>query len=915
MPATPQATEQLSQVLNELTDFQDYFTEDEKINELVDYIHDQTNVNKAAIRLSIKRIAPFLASSVGRPMLRKLHGKLSQYDWYFTLSQRLLDSLKTLNDRTVDLALDIPSLDNLESLITDKAKWANLNAEHQGFVQLLLGQHSLSEGLDGTRQAVEAVMQQQLETLVNKLSLNLDLKAPDFLKEQAQRGESGSAQWLTYGRQQARLIGRESSLLQLNNFIEHEDGFRWWAITGKGGIGKSRLALDVIQQHNSLWEVGFLSHTKLKKDDALSNWKTQSPTIIVVDYAAECPDAISNWIDYFIKHEGDFDFPVRLLILEREYKEQKWWNELTSINSAALIRRSYLHLSEPHELLELDSNQQRAVLESFLESLDCFDELPDEDAKLWGSLDSLSDKGRPLFIGMVAVAIANHGIHKLRDWNQEDLLSDVLRHEQAAWDRQLTALTQKQKGTVYQLLAFSTVISGFDEELNARGEHALYKILSDCGFGEDNDEIEANIALVNQLSNGKSGALQPDIFAEYFVIQQWNQSNGSPQLSLRKRLLAAQKLNTESTHAFISRAAVDYPKNKQPFSWWSILHDATKIKDLKSFLNFLPRILFGPLIEDPTKTNLNIVSLNIVSQLSLHGYYTEALKYWLPPVAKSREPRIRARALNELGLKNHMLGNYSEALKQLEGSLGISKRCFDKPSVAGALNNISNIYDARGDYETAISYLNQSLKIIRKIGDKRGEGSALNNIASIYRERGDDKTAMTYLEQALKIQQEIDDKSGEASALHNIAQIYSTHGDEEMAMKYLDQSLNIQREIGNKHGESAALHNIASIYSTYGDDETAMKYYMQSLTIKQEIGDIAGECVTKFNIGYLQHKTEQYDEAMKNWAEAYEVTKRINLAEGLKAFEALAEQLEALGGLEGLEAVLTDLYKKPSEDA
>ncbi len=342
MPQIPPSTDQFSEVLKELTDFQDYFTDEAKIKELVDYIHEQTGLNKISIRFGIKRIAPLLASKLGVPLLNKLHGQLSQYGWYLTLSQRLLDSLKTMSDKSLDLALDIPSTEHLEALITDKAKWVNLKPEHQGLVQLLLGQNSLSEGLDGTRQSIEVALQQQLDSLVNKLSFDLDLKTPDFMISEAQGAEAGSAQWLIYGRRQARLIGRNNSLQQLDEFFDQEASFAWWAITGSGGVGKSRLALDVITQRQILWEVGFLPHAKLKKTDALSGWWPQNPTIIVIDYAAEYAEPIRDWIDHFIKHKAHFDFPVRLLILEREYKGQNWWEQLVDGSGEALNRKKYL---------------------------------------------------------------------------------------------------------------------------------------------------------------------------------------------------------------------------------------------------------------------------------------------------------------------------------------------------------------------------------------------------------------------------------------------------------------------------------------------------------------------------------------------------------------------------------------------
>jgi hypothetical protein len=53
MPKPAPTTDQFSEILNELTDFKDYFTEDSKINELVEYIHTETSVPKAAIHHQI----------------------------------------------------------------------------------------------------------------------------------------------------------------------------------------------------------------------------------------------------------------------------------------------------------------------------------------------------------------------------------------------------------------------------------------------------------------------------------------------------------------------------------------------------------------------------------------------------------------------------------------------------------------------------------------------------------------------------------------------------------------------------------------------------------------------------------------------------------------------------------------------
>ncbi|PIE00802.1 MAG: hypothetical protein CSA79_02155 [Thiothrix nivea] len=888
MPETAQATDQFSQVLDALTEFKDYFTNDDKITQWVDYLHAETGIPKADIRLAIKRIAPFLATTVGVPMLNKLHGKLSEYHWYLTLSQRLLDSLKTMSDKSLDRALEIPANKHLEALVTDKAKWANLKPEHQGLIQLLLGQNALSEGLDSLHQDMEAILRQQLDTFVGKFSIDLDLKTPDFLITEAQDAKAGSAQWLTYARRQADLIGRDNSQQQLNKFFEQEEPFSWWVISGSGGVGKSRLALDAIERRQNLWDVGFLPHAKLKKADALNAWQPRSPTIVVIDYAAEYPEAISEWIDHFIQHRSHFDFPLRLLILEREYKNQHWWEQLISGSSDALIRKNYLFTQSPHELKPLTKTEQRTALASFLASLQSDQTLPEDDSEFWQSLNELSDQGRPLFIGMVAVAIAEHGIHNLREWNQQALLDYVLEHEKVAWHRQFPKYSTEQQAKIYQLFVFTTVTSGliFDNT------EQLYKTLRQCEFATDDSELEANIAAVNQLSGGTgSYALQPDIFGEYFVLQQWAYRPDVPNALLHRRLLAAHKYNAKSTYAFLTRAAIDFPKDKTPFHWLSALRDSVKKKK---------------------QADVDAVAFGIIDQLSLHGNYTEAL-HWLSTLCASEEQKTKARALNLYGIQNYHLGNHSLALDFYEQSLAIQQEIGDKSGEGSTLNNIATTYHARGDYATALHYLQQSLAITQEIGDKSGEGTTLNNISQIYGARGDYEIALHYLQQSLAITQEIGDKSGEGITLNNISQIYDDRGDYATALHYLQQSLAIRQEIGDKSGEGTTLNNISHIYYTRGDYEIALHYLKQSLAIKQEIGDIAGMCATKFNIGHIQRQNDQHNEAFKSWAEAYATSSQIGLAQVLAALEKMAEDLSLPGGLEYW-AALADKLNQNSDD-
>ncbi|PWQ95346.1 ATP-binding protein [Leucothrix arctica] len=318
MPKTPTPpSKDFSEILDELIAFKEYFTDDDKNKVLAQWIHEETGINKASVRLALKYVAPFIIARlaqageiVGKAWMTKLHDRMSEKEWYFNFTQNILNTLKTRTDNALGEAFTIASDEHLAGLITNKARWENLKPEQQGLVQLLLGQNQQTEAQDALRR--------QLDNIVEQLSFNLDLQTPEFLitdTENAldQQAQKSSPLWLTFKSRQAKLIGRDNSLKLLNEFFDTDKNFSWLVITGEGGTGKSRLALDALLSRQTYCDVGFLHSDKLGKSDALDNWQPARPTIITIDYAAEYPDEIANWIDHFIQHQNDYDFPVRYL--------------------------------------------------------------------------------------------------------------------------------------------------------------------------------------------------------------------------------------------------------------------------------------------------------------------------------------------------------------------------------------------------------------------------------------------------------------------------------------------------------------------------------------------------------------------------------------------------------------------------
>ena len=421
-----------------------------------------------------------------------------------------------------------------------------------------------------------------------------------------------------------------------------------------------------------------------------------------------------------MKHQNDYDFPVRLLILEREYRQQIWWERLIPATTEGNRRKQALYQQMPYELQLLTAQQQQNVLKSFLEVIDCanaVDSLPDPDDLFWDTLRTLSNNGRPLFIGMAAVAIAHHGLHQIRQWDQQALLDYVLRHEQEAWQRLIGAkdLSHNQDG-IFDLLALSSVAAGFNYQVD---EDTFFDVLNELALFPNEALLEHGLNLLpvlaghhnDELQPGRNdGYLQPDFFAEYFVLQQWGACNGKLKRGTRPYLQAVYRLSPDNTLAFLARSAVDFTDDETVWLWWDHLYKN----------------------EAADKTPLDELAFSVIGQLRLRGKFDIALQRWLPQLCESGDPQSLARAFNLHGLLNIHLGHYETALDYLKKSLAIQQEIGDKSGEGTTLNNISQIYDARGDYETALDYLKKSLTIRQEIGDMAGLCATLFNMGHIH---------------------------------------------------------------------------------------------------------------------------------------------------------------------------------------
>ncbi len=196
---------------------------------------------------------------------------------------------------------------------------------NQALTRLLRSSLRLLEGAERQDESLTA-LRREVEALLQELrGERLALWRPSAL-EGPGRGSQSSFVAFSYEQRTTRFIGRAAEREALQEFLSAEAGFLWWQASGSGGQGKSRLALELLEDLDPEWDGGFLPASQFVKADWMEI-RFEEPTLIIVDYVA-APEKAAAFAEaaklLAQRARGEFGEArllgarVRLLALERE---------------------------------------------------------------------------------------------------------------------------------------------------------------------------------------------------------------------------------------------------------------------------------------------------------------------------------------------------------------------------------------------------------------------------------------------------------------------------------------------------------------------------------------------------------------------------------------------------------------------
>jgi predicted ATPase/Tfp pilus assembly protein PilF len=225
----------------------------------------------------------------------------------------------------------------------------------------------------------------------------------------------------------------------------------------------------------------------------------------------------------------------------------------------------------------------------------------------------------------------------------------------------------------------------------------------------------------------------------------------------------------------------------------------------------------------------------------MRGDFSEG-REWLEgalSIQSNASSSVRARALCGAGLLALRQGD-SKAEMLLQESLALFGKLRDKWGTAYSLHHLAHVAERQGDYERAAALFEESLSLFREGENRWGIGLSLHCLGDVTLGRGDYGRAKALLEESLPLCREVGNTFMLAYVLHNLGTVAEKQGDYERATALFEEGLVTARQVGNKYHIPNLQCSLANVSLRRGDYERAMTLYRQSLAQRKGIGDKPG---------------------------------------------------------------------------
>jgi predicted ATPase len=634
-------------------------------------------------------------------------------------------------------------------------------------------------------------------------------------------------------------IGREKEVAAVQQQLLRE-GMRLLTLTGPGGVGKTRLGLQVAAEASEHFKDGtwFVSLAPLSDPELVI--PTIAETLAVREAAGRSQlDQLKAALreKHMLLLLDNFEHVVSaatqvadLLGACPQLKMLVTSRESLHVRAEHEFPVPALALPDPQHIPSLSTLSQYEAVALFIERAQAVKpdfQVTNASAPAVAEICARLD-GLPLAIELAAA--------RIRSLPPQALLSRL--------GQRLQLLTSSLRDAPARQQALRQTIQ-WSYDLLSANEQRLFQRLSIFANGSELSAVEA---ICEAPGDGNAAVLdEVTALLDKNLLQQTAEEEEEPRFTMLEtiREYGLERLNssremeeTRREHAFYYFALAEEaaPELTGP-------HSAVWLKRLEREHDNLRTALAWSL--EPAQTGLNPdMALRFGATLrefwEVRGFYSEGRAFLEQALVHcdGASTSARASALVAAATFADLLSDLHRAEVLWQESLSLYRELGDTRGIASSLQGLAWIASSKGDQIAALQLLEESVTLLREQGDKGALAWSLFNLADRLGGRGEYSRANALFEESLTLFRELGHKRGIAICLQQSALwLLVARGDQATIRARLEEILALYTELGDKSGMAYYFWISVSEAFSRGDADTALAFHQQSLALHQEMGD------------------------------------------------------------------------------